>query len=542
MSGGPVELTVEVEESSVDDSQSTPSRSKGNKPPKVSRSRKSKITSERAVQSHSSDRVAEPVSPATASLPAPLTGLLAAPLPAPLTGLPLRSAAEPDEAKPKPLDLRKLVLKELFTTENDYVNDVSFMIEVYVKQLRDRPDLLPRDQIPAIFSNIELLKSVNSALLSQIRDCWTPQSNRTGIEIVGLGEIFLDHANRLKVYDQYCNNHPTAVEALMKARSDHPRFAAFLDSQLTKDNFPIDLRDYLIKPVQRICKYPLLVREIIKHTPEEHADYPLLQQTMAMLQAVAKQINQTKREYENKMKISEIEKQIEGLGKIGRLLVPGRFFYREGVLSKVNPKGVIQSRNFCLFSDILIWSKKGMGGGKSVFKGSLRLDLAVCRVCPDDEKKKIRFAFQIIRVDTKKIYTLMADNEEEKLEWMKDVDRIINRHLGVGDDEDPFIPVASAASSSPPSQLPNQLKRRDSGASLRRLSQLGSSDPSAPSSSPLSPLKAGGTPVPLDPSLFLTQLQELEELFKAEQHRRQQLEEHVELLMQRILELEQKRK
>lgn len=448
------------------------------------------------------------------------------------------------------MDLRKCVLKELYSTEVDYVNDLTFVIEMYVKPLRDREDLLSRDQIPHIFSNIELLRSVNAELLTQLRRCWSKQSELAGTEITGFGQIILEHADRLKVYDQYCNNHPSAVEALTKCKAENPRFSSLLDSR-TKDNFPIDLRDFLIKPVQRICKYPLLIREILKHTPEDHSDYPPLIQTQDKLNAVARQINQKRREHENRTKILEIEKLVEGLTKLpgGRLLVPQRVFYHEGVLSKVNPKGVIQSRHFYLFSDILIWTKKNMGGGRSTFKGMLPLDLAVCRTCPDDEKKKIKFAFQIIRVDTKKIYTLMAENDEDKARWMKDVERIINRHLGVvEDDPDPFLASVSesTASSSSSSNRPSSGEFQAFSSTLTKTHSgtfVKATSPLAKVSSPLSKSATPSKNASADAlALYLQQLEELEELFQAERQRRIQLEELCDLLMHKVLELEQQRR
>jgi RhoGEF domain len=36
------------------------------------------------------------------------------------------------------------------------------------------------------------------------------------------------------------------------------------------------INSFLIKPIQRLCKYPLLLRELIEHTPETHPDYQVL--------------------------------------------------------------------------------------------------------------------------------------------------------------------------------------------------------------------------------------------------------------------------
>jgi RhoGEF domain/SOS1/NGEF-like PH domain len=297
-----------------------------------------------------------------------------------------------------------------------------------------------------IFYNIELIQNVNAGLLSKLTLCWDEQKDLDGSQITGLGEIFLEIADNLRVYSQYCNNHASAVEALMRCRAKHSKFAAFLDAIVIEER-PVDLRDYLIKPAQRICKYPLLIREVLKHTPDDHVDAVPLRSTQDKLQAVTRQINQTKRQFENREKIESIARSLEGL-KGQKLQQPGRVFYREGVLQKVNPKGKVQSRHFYLFSDILIWAKKQAVGNKASFKGVLYLDLAVVRECQD---KRGAHAFQIVRMDTKKIYTLLAESDELKRAWMKDVGRIVNRYLGVSnddDEDDPFFVESSASLSS----------------------------------------------------------------------------------------------
>ena len=49
----------------------------------------------------------------------------------------------------------------------------------------------------------------------------------------------------------------------------------------------MDLGSFIIKPIQRICKYPLLLQSIVDHTPKDHFDYENL------LAAVAKAVSYT---------------------------------------------------------------------------------------------------------------------------------------------------------------------------------------------------------------------------------------------------------
>jgi hypothetical protein len=100
-----------------------------------------------------------------------------------------------------------------------------------------------------------------------------------------------------KMYTQYVNNFEHAmgqVELLKKsvrfvrrlrvvcacecACTQHPRFASYLsDMQKQPTSNGLDLMAFLITPVQRIPRYELLVKEVLKHTPNTHVDFMPLQ-------------------------------------------------------------------------------------------------------------------------------------------------------------------------------------------------------------------------------------------------------------------------
>ncbi|OTF82247.1 dynamin-binding protein-like protein, partial [Euroglyphus maynei] len=56
-----------------------------------------------------------------------------------------------------------------------------------------------------------------------------------------------------------------------------------------------DLSSIIIKPVQRILKYPLLLNELIKFTEEDHVDYEPLKMAFQMITDIATRINEHKR-------------------------------------------------------------------------------------------------------------------------------------------------------------------------------------------------------------------------------------------------------
>lgn len=236
----------------------------------------------------------------------------------------------------------------------------------------------------------------------------------------------------------------SAVERLEHCQKQ-PTFAVALDqcrSRVVATGNLLHLTDMLIKPVQRICKYPLLIKvrklppaaklrhilfvashsrslslslvgqhiemcqvswflaaqlsvflmdlkltaeqELIKLTPADHPDLEPLEEALVLLEVTTKNINTSKGAAENMERLRELQRNIDGF--VGTLAIPGRSLCLEGALQKVNPRGKVQTRQFFLLSDMLIWCKpKTMKKGHYIYKGMLRLDLAVVRDTKDEK-------------------------------------------------------------------------------------------------------------------------------------------------------------
>ena len=95
-----------------------------------------------------------------------------------------------------------------------------------------------------------------------------------------VASTFIEMAPKLVVYDRYCKNYDRAIE-LYATMMEEPKVSASVEVQRNKWAMRINgllLSDYLIKPVQRICKYPLLFRALLDYTDPDHKDRALLKQ------------------------------------------------------------------------------------------------------------------------------------------------------------------------------------------------------------------------------------------------------------------------
>jgi len=187
---------------------------------------------------------------------------------------------------------RQEVIYEMIDTERDYVNDLSIIIELYIKPIRNNNILQKRD-LNTLFSNVEQLYGVNQELLSLFE-----KRQKENPYVEEIGDIWLTMNEYLKMYMLYCGNYAYAITRLEDLKSSKS-FTKFLNTQFhKKESRSLKLESFLIKPVQRICKYPLLLRELIKYTDESNKDYNNLIKAYARLETVVTVVNGASKEAE----------------------------------------------------------------------------------------------------------------------------------------------------------------------------------------------------------------------------------------------------
>ncbi|KAI8338784.1 hypothetical protein EDC96DRAFT_611240 [Choanephora cucurbitarum] len=256
------------------------------------------------------------------------------------------STMDPIELDAIPSEERKRqeAIFELIATERTYLSNLQMIVNVFYTE---SGKYLSQDERDVVFSNIDDLLICNTALLSDMETRQREQAN----VIDKIGDIFLQHANGLKCYSSYCRNQSYATKFLQKKREEDQWFEVFLKTAQTRPECrSLDLSHYLLQPVQRITRYPLLLRQILNSTPKKHPDHSLVRSSLSMAQRVLEDVNEETRRYENKQKILELSRILD-MESIGRLDVHGREFVMDSPLFKT--KSGRKLHGF-LFNDILI--------------------------------------------------------------------------------------------------------------------------------------------------------------------------------------------
>ncbi|RCH90712.1 hypothetical protein CU097_003149 [Rhizopus azygosporus] len=239
---------------------------------------------------------------------------------------------------------RQEAIFELIATERTYLNDLQLIVNVFYT---DSGKYLTQDERDVIFSNIDDLLLCNTSLLSDMETRQREQGN----VVDKIGDIFLKHAESLKCYSTFCRNQSYATKFLQKKREEDQWFEVFLKTAQTRPECrSLDFSHFLLEPVQRITRYPLLLRQILNSTPKKHPDHALVRSALSVAQRILEDVNEETRRFENNQKMDELARIIDMEGT-GRLNIPGREFIMDGILFKA--KSGRKLHGF-LFNDILI--------------------------------------------------------------------------------------------------------------------------------------------------------------------------------------------
>ncbi|XP_056230952.1 pleckstrin homology domain-containing family G member 3 isoform X6 [Seriola aureovittata] len=247
-------------------------------------------------------------------------------------------------ARPRQLSRLERVVMEIVETEQAYVRDLKNIVEDYLGCIIDCGALpLKPEQVSTLFCNIEDIYEFNSDLLEDLER--SPHA-------AAIAECFVERSEAFDIYTLYCMNYPNSVAVLRECMKNESLVHFFQERQMTL-NHSLPLETYLLKPVQRILKYHLLLQELSKHFDKSAPGYEVVEDAIITMTAVAWYINDMKRKQEHAVRLQEIESLLVNwsgpdLSGFGELVLEGSF--------KVHR--VKKERAFFLFDKMLLIAKK----------------------------------------------------------------------------------------------------------------------------------------------------------------------------------------
>ncbi|XP_028671299.2 spermatogenesis-associated protein 13 isoform X3 [Erpetoichthys calabaricus] len=316
--------------------------------------------------------------------------------------------------------MRANVINEIMSTERHYIKHLKDICEGYLKQCRKRRDMFNDDQLKVIFGNIE---DIYRFQMGFVRDL-EKQYNTEEPHLSEIGPCFLEHQDGFWIYSEYCNNHLDACMELSKLMKDG-RYQHFFEAcRLLQQMIDIAIDGFLLTPVQKICKYPLQLAELLKYTAQDHSDYRYVAAALAVMRNVTQQINERKRRLENIDKIAQWQASVldwEGddiLDRSSELIYTGEMSWI------YQPYGRNQQRVFFLFDHQMVLCKKDLIRRDILYyKG--RIDMDRYEVIDTDDGRdddfnvSVKNAFKLHNKETEEIHLFFAKKLEEKIRWLR---------------------------------------------------------------------------------------------------------------------------
>ncbi|CAL1263824.1 unnamed protein product, partial [Larinioides sclopetarius] len=300
------------------------------------------------------------------------------------------------------------VVLEIVDTEKTYVRDLNEIIEGYLRHISSNEEAkVSHKYLKDLFSNIEDIYSFNRSFVDELEAC--------GLDPVSVAKCFVKNSNGFEVYTQYCTNYPRTVSVLTELMGNSETAEIFKERQMALQH-SLPLGSYLLKPVQRILKYHLLLQNMVKHANKESDGYCDVKNALSVMTGIAYHINDMKRKHEHAVRVQEIQSLLYGwegqdLTTYGELVAEGAFrMYRAKAL-----------RHLFLFDKMLLIAKKKEEGILSYKTHIMCSNLMLIESIQGEP-----LCFHVIPFDNPRFqYTFQARNVEQKREWCLQLKRVI---------------------------------------------------------------------------------------------------------------------
>uniref|UniRef100_A0A8C1QHC2 Uncharacterized protein n=1 Tax=Cyprinus carpio TaxID=7962 RepID=A0A8C1QHC2_CYPCA len=347
--------------------------------------------------------------------------------------------------------VHRFVLNEMVQTERDYVKDLGVIVEGFMRRIGEKgvpEEMTGKDKI--VFGNIHQIYDWHKEFfLCEIEKCLQDQDR--------LAELFIKHERRLHMYVIYCQNKPRSEFVVAE-------YDAFFEEVQQEVNSRLSISDYLIKPIQRITKYQLLLKDFLKYSTKAGLNCKEIEKAVDLMSLVPKQCN-------DMMNLGRLQGYEGKLTAQGKLLQQDTFFVTEqdsGVLSRSKERRVFLFEQIVIFSELL---RKGSSTPGYQFKKSIKVSYLSMEEHVDSDPCK----FVLSCRGSSERLTLQAANIDIKKEWVQSIRELLDMQIN-------FLTAL---------QNPQEYQKKESGGTLSR--QLSNSSRSS-SSHPSTPLKPNTAP------------------------------------------------
>ncbi|KAJ2807590.1 RHO1 GDP-GTP exchange protein 2 [Coemansia helicoidea] len=200
-------------------------------------------------------------------------------------------------------------LYELFYGEKDYVRDLCILRDLYMKPLHNG-DLVAADRrknfITKVFKNALAVLAENMELHRALE-----RRQKENFVCYQVGDVFMPFVQNLEAYLEYCANQPYSMHFLEAEKRINKRLVEFLDKT---DRRPecrkLGVQHFLTRPPTRLARYPLMLRAVLKKTPEGHPDRTAIPHVIERVEAMLNRINVETGKAQNRLRLFKVDEKL----------------------------------------------------------------------------------------------------------------------------------------------------------------------------------------------------------------------------------------
>lgn len=153
--------------------------------------------------------------------------------------------------------------------------------------------------VQRVFGNVAQIRDFTNQLMDELTEA-VKSGNAVGPVFVKLAPFF-------RLYSSYYSNFGAAQQLCKDLREKNYWFHSFVSAVERQPQCKgLHLSDYMIEPVQRVPRYEMLLKELLKHTPEDHRFYAPLTQAVTTVAEVGQNMNSFLGQQEQKTKVAEL--------------------------------------------------------------------------------------------------------------------------------------------------------------------------------------------------------------------------------------------
>uniref|UniRef100_A0A673C7T7 Intersectin 2b n=1 Tax=Sphaeramia orbicularis TaxID=375764 RepID=A0A673C7T7_9TELE len=204
---------------------------------------------------------------------------------------------------------RQGYIHELIQTEERYVEDLQIVLEVFYKPMSES-GRLNDEEMAMIFVNWKELLTCNNKLLKALHVRKKTGGDNMPVQMIG--DILAKELAHMQPYIRFCSCQFNGAAILQTRTDNEPDFKTFLKKIATDYRCKgMPLSSFLLKPMQRITRYPLHIKNILECTAEGHTDRGPLKEALERAEELCQQVNEGVREKENSDRLEWIQNHVQ---------------------------------------------------------------------------------------------------------------------------------------------------------------------------------------------------------------------------------------